>query len=548
MTQATLLQAGRALFDALSSGGASFEVENTLSVWDPSDTWGDIIRAADRDGDDRLSRSDWDHFLCEVANSGTVEVEACARTLFSAIKGIAANRPAPVRPRTADVVPPAAQMLSPCDSLIRLVFERLDRRALGSIGWEDAACVYTESEWSDVLREADVNGDRRVSAAEWSAWMQRVRQRAGDDALAGELRSVADEIRAGSGAPVRSGTMPLPPPPPAAAAAAAAAASMPVISRSTSTLALKAIADAVETTRWSPEAVDRLLVRHSKKIVALLARPDAGSSPTASSSPSARSPPSFIRKSPTSAVAQKRVTASAERQPWNGGAGAVLPRRSISSAAAAVAGRHSPSPRRSPPASKSILTERHRAALAKVTAARVSSMESDAPALITVRVKSEVHGPLRVRIAPDAALLQLKRRVVEAYGMADLGYDGVYLTLEPTTTYNRHHPFVPGKEARAGPLALNPSGAYSETKALSAAGVTHGATVTVTFPPRADSARRTRARPGRRGKRLDTFDPRFDRLESEMRYVFVEPTHFVSCSLSRRGNRFFFPSKCIRVR
>ena len=107
-------------------------------------------------------------------------------------------------------------------------------------------------------------------------------------------------------------------------------------------------------------------------------------------------------------------------------------------------------------------------------------------------MKSDVRGPLRVRIAPDAPLLQLKRRVVEAYGMADLGYEGVFLTLEPTTTYNRHHPFVPGKEARAGPLPLNPSGAYSESKTLSAVGVTHGATVTVTFPRRADSARRLR--------------------------------------------------------
>lgn len=375
MSEATLLQAGRALFDALSGGGASFEVENTLSVWDPSDTWGDIVRAADRDGDDRLSADDWDHFLREVARSGTAEVEACARTLFSAIKGIAASRPAPARSCAADVAPPAAQMLSPCDSLILVVFEMLDRRALGSIGWEDAACVYTESEWTDVLREADVDGDRRVSAAEWSAWMQRVRQRAGDDALAVELRSVADEIRAGSGAPAPSATMPRspPPPPPAAAAAAPAALPPPIArSRSTSTLALKAIADAVESTEWSPEGVDRLLVRHAKKIVALLARPEARrSSPNARSSPSARSPPSV------------------RREPWNGGGAGVPPRRGASPSAAAVAGRCSPAPRRSPrprspPASSAILTERHRAALAKMTAARVSSIESDAPALITV--------------------------------------------------------------------------------------------------------------------------------------------------------------------
>ena len=53
-----------------------------------------------------------------------------------------------------------------------------------------------------------------------------------------------------------------------------------------------------------------------------------------------------------------------------------------------------------------------------------------------------VSGPMRLRIAPDATVLQLQKRAVEAYGRSDLRNDGVKLTLlwEFPTTFKRHNP------------------------------------------------------------------------------------------------------------
>ena len=49
---------------------------------------------------------------------------------------------------------------------------------------------------------------------------------------------------------------------------------------------------------------------------------------------------------------------------------------------------------------------------------------------------------MRLRIAPDATVLQLQKRAVEAYGRSDLRNDGVKLTLlwEFPTTFKRHNP------------------------------------------------------------------------------------------------------------